>query len=120
MLEVIVTSVDEALEAEKHGAHRLEVVKDIEVAGLTPDRSIIKNMIEVVKIPLVIMIRPHHHGFQYSNEDIQKMIGDIHYFNNFRIESFVLGVLNEENEIDTNKLKLLVDACGDTHTVAPD
>ncbi len=41
LLEVIVTSVDEACAAEQGGADRLELVSDLASEGLTPSLSLV-------------------------------------------------------------------------------
>lgn len=57
LLEVIVTSLPEALEAEAGGADRLELVRDLAVGGLTPALETVAAVIEAVKIPVRVMLR---------------------------------------------------------------
>ena len=57
LLEVIACSVDDALEAERGGAGRLEVVRELGKGGLTPALELVEEITNVVSIPVRVMIR---------------------------------------------------------------
>lgn len=57
LLEVIVTSVEDAREAALGGADRLELVRAFDVGGLTPDRNLVKAVVEAVPVPVRVMLR---------------------------------------------------------------
>jgi copper homeostasis protein len=57
LLEVIVTSVEEAKEAEGGGADRLELVRAFEAGGLTPGPALVEQVIRAVSIPVRVMLR---------------------------------------------------------------
>ena len=57
ILEVIVTSEDEAREAEAGGADRLELVRALDAGGLTPDIHAIEQVLGAVRIPVRVMLR---------------------------------------------------------------
>lgn len=57
LLEVIVTSLHEALEAEAGGADRLELVRSLEDGGLTPDFELARQIVGRVSIPVRVMLR---------------------------------------------------------------
>lgn len=59
-LEVIVLSVDDAVAAEEGGATRLEVVRDIHEDGLTPSVRLVEELLDRVRIPLRVMVRPRN------------------------------------------------------------
>ncbi|HEX7332112.1 MAG TPA: copper homeostasis protein CutC [Pyrinomonadaceae bacterium] len=46
ILEVIICSVTDAIEAQKGGASRLEVVRDLERGGLTPTIQLVRAIKE--------------------------------------------------------------------------
>ncbi len=46
LLEACVESLNEAILAEKLGAHRLELCSRLDLDGLTPDYNLIENEIE--------------------------------------------------------------------------
>jgi copper homeostasis protein len=58
LLEVIVTGVEEAREAEAGGADRLELLSSPEHAGLTPSLAIVEQVLQAVSIPVRVMLRP--------------------------------------------------------------
>ena len=57
LLEVIACSVNDALEAERGGAGRLEVVRELGKGGLTPALELVEEIANVVSIPVRVMIR---------------------------------------------------------------
>ena len=77
MLEVIVTTLEEALLAEQGGAGRLELVANLAAGGLTPDLGLVQRVIAAVRIPVNVMIRPHARGFHYREEELRTMLEGI-------------------------------------------
>jgi copper homeostasis protein len=57
LLEVIVCSVEDALEAERGGAGRLEIVRNLELGGLTPSFETVQEICQSVAIPVRVMLR---------------------------------------------------------------
>ncbi len=57
LLEVIVISVEDAIEAQAGGADRLELVRDLDLGGLTPDAELVEEVLRSVKIPVRVMLR---------------------------------------------------------------
>jgi copper homeostasis protein len=56
-LEIIACSLDDAVEAYRGGASRLEVTVRLDQAGLTPPAEMVKEIIQRVPIPIRIMLR---------------------------------------------------------------
>ena len=67
ILEVIACSVADAVEAEKGGANRLEVVSDLDRGGLTPAVELVRAIQDAVNLPLRVMVRESD-GFGTSDE----------------------------------------------------
>jgi copper homeostasis protein CutC len=57
LLEVIVTSLEDALEAERGGAGRLEIVSHLELGGFTPSFETVQKICQRVAIPVRVMLR---------------------------------------------------------------
>lgn len=57
LLEVIVQSVDDARAAEAGGADRLEVVREIDRDGLTPQMDLVRAIRDATRLPLRVMVR---------------------------------------------------------------
>lgn len=100
IVEVIATSVMDAIKAEKGGADRLELVSAISEGGLTPSYGLMKEVIKAVEIPVYVMIRPHSRSFMYTEEEVKTMIEDIHIAKQLGVSGIVTGALNEKGEID--------------------
>lgn len=57
LLEVIACSVADALEAERGGAGRLEIVRALDCGGLTPDLALVAEIRTRTRLPLRVIIR---------------------------------------------------------------
>jgi copper homeostasis protein len=57
VLEVIACSVEDAVNAEKGGADRLEVISGFEFGGYTPPLDLVREIQNAVRIPLRVMLR---------------------------------------------------------------
>ncbi|MGG0240114.1 copper homeostasis protein CutC [Bacillus rhizoplanae] len=109
MLEVIATCLEDAKRIERGGGERIELITAFTEGGLTPSYALIKNVIEAVTIPVHVMIRPHAKSFVYSKEEIELMKEDIRIAKQLGATGVVLGVLNEDNKIDEEKLGQLLE-----------
>jgi len=61
-LEVIATSLDDAMAAEQGGAARIELVAALDRGGLTPPTALVERVLLAVRIPVRVMVRddePH-------------------------------------------------------------
>ncbi|MGG0206236.1 copper homeostasis protein CutC [Bacillus mycoides] len=104
MLEVIATCLEDVKGIEKAGGNRIELISSYTEGGLTPSYAFIKKAVEAVQIPVHVMIRPHAKSFTYTEEEIEMMKEDIVVAQNLGAAGVVLGVLNEQNEVDEEKL----------------
>ncbi|MGH0432191.1 copper homeostasis protein CutC [Bacillus hominis] len=104
MLEVIATCLEDVKRIEKAGGNRIELISSYTEGGLTPSYAFIKKSVEAVQIPVHVMIRPHAKSFTYTEEEIEMMKEDIVVAQNLGAAGVVLGVLNEQNEVDEEKL----------------
>ena len=64
--EACVESTDQAVNAEINGADRIELCKNLDLDGLTPEINVIQNTMKSVNIPVKVMIRPRPGNFIYS------------------------------------------------------
>jgi copper homeostasis protein len=74
-LEVIVTSVDDAVTAARGGADRLEVVRDLHRQGLTPSIDLVRRIQREVALPLRVMVRESD-GFACGSDDERRALVD--------------------------------------------
>ncbi|GLV64652.1 copper homeostasis protein CutC [Bacillus mycoides] len=108
MLEVIATCLEDVKRIEKAGGNRIELISSYTEGGLTPSYAFIKKAVEAVQIPVHVMIRPHAKSFTYTEEEIEMMKEDIIVAQKLGAAGVVLGVLNEQNEVDEEKLTELL------------
>ena len=109
IIEVCAESYEYALKAEKAGADRIELCKDLHLDGLTPDYESAKKTIDSLNIPVFILIRPREGDFIYSNEEFELMKQDILKFKEMGCKGIVSGVLNDDNSIDVKRTKDLIE-----------
>ena len=96
---MIACSVKDAVEAEKGGAHRLEVVRDLQQGGLTPPYELVAEMRRNVELPLRVMLRESE-GYETSGEDeIERLCLAAERFASLGVDGFVLGFL-QDAEVD--------------------
>ena len=109
IIEVCAESYEYAVKAEKAGADRIELCKDLHLDGLTPDYESSKRTIDTLDIPVFILIRPRGGDFIYSHEEFDLMKRDILKFKKMGCKGIVSGVLNDDNSIDIDRTKELVE-----------
>ena len=109
IIEVCAESYEYAVKAEKAGADRIELCKDLHLDGLTPDYESVKRTIDTLNIPVFILIRPREGNFIYSNKEFELMKSDIVKFKEIGSKGIVSGVLNDDKTIDTERTKELVE-----------
>ena len=109
IIEVCAESYEYALKAEKAGADRIELCKDLHLDGLTPDYESAKKTIDSLNIPVFILIRPREGNFIYSHKEFELIKSDIIKFKEMGCKGIVSGVLNSDNSIDIKKTKELVE-----------
>lgn len=108
MLEIIAETIEDAKAIEKGGADRIELVSALALGGLTPSVGLVKGVLETVHLPVNIMIRPHDHGFIYTQEELTIMRDDVEAFHRLGAEHVVLGILNEEGDPDIKALEYVL------------
>ena len=111
VIEIIATTVEDALEIEAGGADRIELISAASEGGLTPSYGLIKAVIEAVSIPVNVIIRPHSKHFVYTDEDIKLMKADIEITKALGANGVVLGVLTEDLRVAVDKLEDLLRVC---------
>ena len=90
-LEVIATSVEDAIHAARGGAHRLEIVRDLARDGLTPLIHMVRRIRRHVALPLRVMVRESD-GFACRSADERRALVDAaSAFAALQVDGLVLG-----------------------------
>ena len=108
-LEIACFNLESALIAQENGADRVELCAGIEVGGTTPNFEIVKQAREKLAIDLYVMIRPKGGNFVYTDAEFQQMQADILALKALNVNGFVFGILKEDNTINKEQNKMLVD-----------
>tara|TARA_Y100000766_G_scaffold194683_1_gene167388 strand:- start:460 stop:1095 length:636 start_codon:yes stop_codon:yes gene_type:complete len=108
IIEVCAESYEYAMKAEKAGADRIELCKDLQSDGITPDYESAKRTIDSLNIPVFVLIRPRKGDFVYSNEEFELMKSDIVKFKEMGCKGIVSGIINDDKSIDIKRTKELV------------
>ncbi|MGE5814671.1 MAG: copper homeostasis protein CutC [Acidobacteriota bacterium] len=100
LIEVIACSVEDAVEAERGGAGRLEIARDMERQGLTPPVELVREIANAVRIPLRVMVRENDGYACRSEDELNAMQRAARGFAGIdRVEGLVLGFVRG-TEID--------------------
>lgn len=108
-IEIACFSLDSALVAAQSNADRIEFCADANLGGTTPTIEDIQTLIQNSDKELMIMIRPRGGDFNYSDDEFEQMKSSILEIKNLNVDGFVFGILNDENEIDIKRNKILLD-----------
>ncbi|HEY0730576.1 MAG TPA: copper homeostasis protein CutC [Pyrinomonadaceae bacterium] len=108
LLEVIACSVADAIEAEKGGAGRLEIVRDLKRGGLTPPFELVQEIKQRVGLPLRVMLREND-GFETRDDEIDRLCVAAERFASIEVDGFVLGFL-KNGDVDVKRTQRVL-AC---------
>jgi copper homeostasis protein len=111
LIEVVASTVQSCIAAERGGAGRIELCTALATAGLTPGPALLEAVKKSVSIPVYVMIRPREGDFCYDNEEFDLIKKEIDFLQRSGADGFVFGLLNEQNQIDIPRTRLLVEFC---------
>lgn len=113
-LEVIATSVADAVAAEQGGADRLEVLQAIETKGLTPSVEQFARMRAAVSLPMRVMLRTNE-GFGIGGGELAALCREVEALRREGVDQFVLGFLTPDGTLDLAAINTLVAAIAPCH-----
>ena len=97
-IEICANSVASCLEAQKGGAHRVELCASIPEGGTTPSYATIALARELLNIKLHVIIRPRGGDFLYSSTEHQIMLNDIEIAKKLNADGVVIGCLTPHGD----------------------
>jgi copper homeostasis protein len=109
IVEICANSYQSAINAEKAGAHRIELCSELAVGGITPSYGLIKKVVHDLSIPVHVLIRPRSGDFTYSDAEFEIMKENIQLFKELGCAGIVSGVLHQNNSIDLKRTQELVE-----------
>src|SRR5689334_20824832 len=95
VLEVIACSVADALAAQRGGASRLEVVRDLDRGGLTPPVELVRAIKDAVDLPLRVMVRESGGYAIGGDAELARLCAAAEAFAKLGVDGLVLGFLQD-------------------------
>jgi copper homeostasis protein len=117
LLEICCGSLDDAVEAERGGADRVELCSALFLGGLTPSLGTIVEADRRLDIPFLAMVRPRGGGFRYSAPEFASMERDVELAVEAGADGVVFGILHENGTVDGDRTRRLVALAGERETV---
>lgn len=117
LLEICCGSIDDAIEAEKGGADRVELCSALFLGGLTPSLGAIQEAKRRLKIPVMVMVRPRGGGFCYTEAEMATMERDTEAAVAEGADGVVFGILQADGKIDVDRCKRLRGLAGKRQAV---
>jgi copper homeostasis protein len=109
LLEISVETLEAALAAERGGADRIELCKNLSAGGVTPDAELRSTVRAQVHIPIFSMVRPRAGDFVYSSDEFSEMRRSITDAKQSAMDGVVLGVLTKDHRVDVARTRELVE-----------
>ena len=108
ILECCVDSVESAINAKSGGASRIELCSNLIIGGTTPDIALVGEIRKHTDIRIHALIRPRFGDFCYSKYEMEIMKSQIRALKEAGVEGVVIGVLDEDGNLDIPKMQELL------------
>lgn len=110
LLEICCYGLDSALTAQQAGADRLELCSAPAEGGLTPSAGVLQAVRQQVTIPVHPIVRPRGGDFCYTAGEFRTMLGDIAWLRDLGFPGVVVGILNEDGQVDMARMSQVMSA----------
>lgn len=117
LIEVCCGSTDDAIEAQRGGAGRVELNSSLFFGGLTPSLGSVIEAKKRLSIPVMVMIRPRGGGFCHTEAEMAVMEHDAKLAVEHGADGLVFGILNEDGTIDGDRCKRIIELTGEKEAV---
>lgn len=91
------------------GADRIELCAALSEGGITPSYGMVRNCREAFTIQLFPIIRPRGGDFLYTEQEFMVMMDDVKKCKELGCDGVVIGLLNKEGNIDTERTARLIE-----------
>jgi copper homeostasis protein len=95
VLEVIVCSIADAIEAEQGGAKRLEIIRDFARGGMTPDLEFVREVMNAVSVPVRVMLRESEDYCVTDKREIEQLCASASELAGLEVDGLVFGFIRE-------------------------
>src|SRR2546423_832474 len=109
LLEVIVSSLDDARAAAAGGADRFEMCAALALGGLTPSLGLLDSVKrELPHLPVMFMLRPREAGMAYTEAEVSVMQRDAELALEHGADGLVLGMLSDQGDVAVEPCRRLL------------
>lgn len=109
LLEICCGSAEDAIEAARGGADRVELNNNLFQGGLTPSLGTLEITKEQIGIPVMAMVRPRAGGFCYTETELAVARADAKALLRHGADGLVFGFLNADGTVDEGQTRAFVD-----------
>ena len=109
IIEIATTDLETTRSAVEGGADRIELCAALSDGGTTPSMGTIQRCRELFAVELYPIIRPRSGDFLYTEDEFLAMCADIKVCKELGCEGVVVGVLNQQGEIDKKRTAKLIE-----------
>ena len=120
ILEVCCGNIQSVRAAVEGGAQRVELCRDLELDGLTPDCQMISQAIAICHpagVRVHVLVRPRAGDFVCSAAEMEQMLADIRMAVELGADGIVIGALTADGDIDVVQTEQMIryarQCCGD-------
>ena len=117
IFEVCCGCTEDAVNAYKGGADRIELNSSLFLGGLTPSVGTLRLVKEKTDFPVMCMVRPREGGFCYSDTEYETMKEDAKLLLENGADGLVFGFLHADGTVDVERTKEFIALCGDKEKV---
>ena len=110
-IEICCGSAQDAIEAEKGGANRVELNSCLFHGGLTPTLGTLQTVKRHTSIPVMAMARPRQGGFCYTAIEYETLRTDAAQLLENGADGLVFGFLLEDGTLDKARCKEVLTLC---------
>ncbi|MGW1677603.1 copper homeostasis protein CutC [Saccharopolyspora sp. NPDC002376] len=104
LLEVIALDAADVEVAQAGGADRVELCRDLDADGLTPELATVRSVLAVADVPVRVMVRDQA-GFGADVDALRRQVGELL---DAGAREFVLGFLDEHGQVDVGATRAVV------------
>lgn len=101
ILEACCGTAAKAQKAEMGGAARIELCEQLEIGGVTPSESNIRETLSACHTAKVnVLIRPRGGDFVYDRAEVEEMLASIRLCKSLGVNAVVIGALDRDGQVD--------------------
>lgn len=111
-VEVCANGLQSALNAQRGGAHRIELCVDLSVGGLSPSEAIIRQVMQHISIPVNVLLRPRAGNFCYNDQELEAIYRGIELCKDLCCAGVVSGALDSTGNLNAEAVGEMIRRSG--------